>query len=51
MDGTGSNGTCEGMLCFDWILLLKGNFSSKMPYQCDYRKINNILVSLYTEKL
>lgn len=43
MDGAETNGTCEGIHCCDWILLPKGNLNSKMHYQCDDRKINNIL--------
>lgn len=43
MDGAESNGTCEGIHLSDWILLLKGNFNSKLPYHCDDRKINHIL--------
>lgn len=33
----------KGIHRCDWILLLKGNFNSEMPYQCDNRKINNVL--------
>lgn len=43
MYGAESNDTCEGIYCSDWILLPKGNLNSKMPYQCNNRKINNIL--------
>lgn len=43
MDGTESNSTCEGILCCDWILLLKGDFNSKIPCQHDNLQINNNL--------